>query len=313
MKKKLVFILFVVCFLLARPSDSAAQHRIDTVYLSTLYTTHLIFSNDLLYADLSNPTYVAAKIIEQSSNMLAVKARSVFTEYTSISALESNGTMHTFIVKFREHPKDLVIDLRIEQVQMPEPPKYQSKTAEMIESAKASDDSRKEERKDRKKKDDTKGKAAFDPSNVSQWKTGSAPVLKDIVSRPQALYHVGTEEYDIVAMCEDICSYSDITYMTFSVRNRSGISYEIADATFVIESKRNGKKTVKYDKTVFPKSRYGSLCAGPGEYTRMSYSFDKMTLSKDQVLKVYLYEVNGQRNLVMTIDTDDINKAKSAL
>ena len=41
----------------------------------------------------------------------------------------------------------------------------------------------------------------------------------------------------------------------------------------------------------------------------MAYSFKKMTLSKDQVLKIYFYENGGQRNLELTIDTDDINKA----
>ena len=38
-----------------------------------------------------------------------------------------------------------------------------------------------------------------------------------------------------------------------------------------------------------------------------------MTLSEDKVLKVYLYEEVGQRNLEMTIDTKDINKAVSEL
>ena len=44
--------------------------------------------------------------------------------------------------------------------------------------------------------------------------------------------------------------------------------------------------------------------------TRMAYSFDKLTLADDQVLKVYLYEEGGQRNLVMTITARDINKAR---
>ena len=45
----------------------------------------------------------------------------------------------------------------------------------------------------------------------------------------------------------------------------------------------------------------------------MAYSFKKITLSKDQVLTVYLYEHGGQRNLEMTIDTNDINKAERSL
>ena len=34
---------------------------------------------------------------------------------------------------------------------------------------------------------------------------------------------------------------------------------------------------------------------------------------KDQVLWVYFYETGGQRELVLTIDAKDINKAKTAL
>ena len=115
--------------------------------------------------------------------------------------------------------------------------------------------------------------------------------------------------YDISVLCENIFAYSDITYIVLSLKNSSGVSYDISDATFVIESKNKGKRTVVFDKTVFPRSRYGSLSAGPGEVSRIAYSFDKMTLSKDQVLRIYFYESSGQRNMSLSVDTNDINKA----
>ena len=103
--------------------------------------------------------------------------------------------------------------------------------------------------------------------------------------------------------------YSDNTYTVLSVGNRSGVSYETGDATFVIESRKKNKRSVQYEKNLFPKGRYGSLTAKPGSVSRIAYSFDKVTLTKDQVLKVYLYETDGQRNLVMTLSARDINKA----
>ena len=66
---------------------------------------------------------------------------------------------------------------------------------------------------------------------------------------------------------------------------------------------------MQYKKNLFPKGSYGSLTAKPGSVSRIAYSFDKVTLTKDQVLKVYLYETDGQRNLVMTLSARDINKA----
>lgn len=296
MKKICVILLMLACSLVA-------QAKLDTLRISARYTTHVIFSTDLTYADLSNSTYVAGKIIEQNKNMLALKAREPFTGSCSVSALESNGTMHTFIIVYEEHPEDLVIDTRPKEV----PVTYASPTARMIaeQKEKASGTPAPQQRA-------VPNRTTPSGGNVSMWKPGSAPLLQDVVKQPQSLYHIGCKEYDIQVLCEDISSYSDITYMIISLYNKSGISYEIGDATFVIESKGGSKKrTVKFDKTVFPRNRHGKLSAAPGEYTRAAYSFDKLTLSKDQVLRIYLYENDGQRNLVMTVNANDINKART--
>jgi len=268
-------IILSVALLLSAWNLSA---QTDTLYLSASYTTHIIFSTDLTYADLSNNKVIAARIVEQNKNMLAVKARSSFAELTSLSALESNGNMHTWIVKYTPSPSELIIDTR---------------AGKQIPGSATSDRTR-----DR---------------GVSRNGHSDAPVLSDIIHKRQGLYHLGASQYDVSVLCENIFAYSDITYIVLSLKNSSGVSYEISDATFVVESKKKGKRTVMFEKTLFPRSRYGSLSAGPGDVARIAYSFDKMTLSRDQVLKVYFYETSGQRNLYLTIDTEDINKASRPL
>ena len=248
----------------------------DTLSISTAYTTHVIFSTDLTYADLSNNKIVAAKIIEQNKNMLAIKARTPFEEYTSVSALESNGKMYTFIVRFDPSPQELVIDTRVDH-------------------------------------DEINPRGKNSGSQVSLRRKTDAPRLSELARKKQRLFHIGAKKYDIRLLCEDIVSYSDITYITLSVQNASGVSYDIKDATFVLESKKRSKRSVVIEKTIFPEGRHGSLNCPVGEKTKMAYSFKKITLSKDQVLKVYLYEHGGQRNLEMTIDTNDINKAERSL
>jgi len=268
--------LFIISAFLLLALQGHAQT--DTLYLSSSYTTHIIFSTDLTYADLSNNKLIAARIVEQNKNMLAVKARSPFTELTSLSALESNGNMHTWIVCYDSSPKELIVDTRVSRQRPEELPV-------------------------------SKGR----DRGVSKNGHADAPVLSDIINTRQGLYHLGTSQYDISVLCENIFAYSDITYIILSLKNSSGVSYDISDATFVVESKKKDKRTVMFEKTLFPRSRYGSLSAGAGEIARIAYSFDKMTLSKDQILKVYLYESSGQRNLCLTIDTDDINKAAKPL
>ena len=247
----------------------------DTLKISTSFTTHVIFKTDITYADLSNSSTVAARIVEQNKNILALKARTEFEEATSVSALEANGQMHTFIVLYEPSPKELIIDTR---------------------------------------KDDSSRASPSDISGegVTINRKADAPPLDVALKAEPRLFHIGDRKYGIRALCENIVSYSDITYIILSLKNKSSVSYDISDATFVIESKKKGKRTVMFEKTIFPDGKHGSLSAAPGESSRIAYSFPKMTLSTDQVLKVYLYENSGQRNLCLTLDSKDVNSAESS-
>ena len=256
----------------------AHAQKIDTLRLSTLYTTHVIFPTELIYADLSNSRIVAAKIIDQNKNMLAIKAREPFTTSASVSALESGGAMHTYVLVYDEHPEKLVIDERL-------------KGNEQEESY-------------------SRGKNVIQRKEVLQSSaTQSAPALQDVVRGKQRLFHIGDKAYDLTFLCKDVFVYRDNSYLVLSISNRSAVSYEAVDATFVIESRRKGKRTVQYEKNLQPKGRHGSVCCAPGSTSSIVYTFDKITLTKDQVLRVYLYETGGQRNLVMTFSPNDLNKA----
>ena len=95
-------------------STGAVLHaqEVDTLHLSTLYTTHVVVRSNLVYADLSNTRLVAAKIVDQNRTMLALKAREPFDVPSSVSALESDGITNTFVVAYREHSDQLVVDMR---------------------------------------------------------------------------------------------------------------------------------------------------------------------------------------------------------
>jgi hypothetical protein len=280
-------IITILTMLLALSVQARSQQRTDTLRVSDLFTTHIIFNTDLIYADLSNSQACAAKILEQSKNMMALKARSPFTTPLSVSALESNGAMHTYIVVFDENPDSLVYDMRQDRRPTPD----------------SGDGGAIKESKKKKGETDVAG----------LYRRFDAPLLQDVVAAPQSLWHISTRQYSIEVTCTTTMSYSDITYMVFSIRNSSGVSYECPDATFVVESKKRSKRGVVYDRNIFPKSRYGTASCAPKQETRIGYSLDKVSLAKDQVLRVYFYEEGGQRELVLTIDARDINHAKTSL
>ena len=97
-------------------------------------------------------------------------------------------------------------------------------------------------------------------------------------------------------------------YVVLSLRNSSSTGFTTSDATFVIEDRKRHKRAVRIEKSIFPSTSFGSLSATGGAFSKAVYSFDKLTISKDQVLKIYIYEESGQRNLEMTISAKEINR-----
>ena len=55
---------------------------------------------------------------------------------------------------------------------------------------------------------------------------------------------------------------------------------------------------------------YGLGTVTPSSEGRMVFTFDKLALLRGQVLRVYIYEDGGARNLVMTLSQKDINQLR---
>ena len=88
------------------------------------------------------------------------------------------------------------------------------------------------------------------------------------------------------------------------------MSYELATLRFAVESRRRTKRGLQYEKGVFPRQTYGLGAVAPGAEGRMVFTFDKIALVKGQVFRVYFYEKGGVRNMVMTMNVNDVNKAE---
>lgn len=273
----------------ARPA--AGLEQLDVVEVSDIYTTHLIFSTDINYADLSEPQNLTGKLVDQGKNKLAIKARAPFQGTANISVEEANGVFHTYLLKYVHSPSELVFDTRDKT--LGRRGAATDTTASILYGS-------------REKEANMTARRGL---SANELKRSDAPLLSEVVEKRQSLFHTGVKSYRITLMCENIFAYSDITYLVFSLKNDSGISYETGDATFILESNNGSRRKIVYESNIFPKNKFGKLTTAPYSESRVAYSFDKVTLSKDQVLKVYIYEKNGSRNLVLTLTDKDINGA----
>ena len=263
--------LLIVIFLLGcLCSEIASAQAPDTLFISTSQTVHIRFASELKYVNLGDRV-ILAKIVDGSKDFVAVKAREAFDYCTTMSCLEATGAMHTFRVAYREHPVRLDVDTRIPE-----------------------------------------GQDAL-PFSLSSSAGGSPPAsftLEEFASMKQELYHIGTKDYGIEILCENVFYKDDVLFLLASLRNTSAVSYEMSEPRFAVESKRRTKRGLQYEKAQFPKQVYGLGTVPPDSEGRLVFTFDKIALTRGQVFRVYFYEKGGARNLVLTLSQNDINGAK---
>lgn len=262
MRRVILFAVLLTAFV-----NVATASSIDTVYISTMSTTHIRFSSELKYVDLSNKV-LSARIVEGSKDIVAVKAKEAFEFTTTMSCLEADGRLHTFIVAYDENPEVLIVDMRRFSVR----PGMTDMT-DMTDMTKP------------------------EILDLSGWTPDVAEVLDSL---EREIYHIGDVAYDIKVLCENVIIKDDVTYIVLSIENSSAVSYSMSSPRFVIESKRKTKRGLVYEKQLFPKRTSGECTVAPGTMSRLVFSFDKVTLVKGQVFRIYLYEDDGPRNFVLS-------------
>ena len=279
MKTKLLIAILLLGWLC---SEIASAQALDTLFISTTQVVHIRFGSELKYVNLGNKAIVA-KIVDGSKDYVAVKAREPFDICTSMSCLESTGAMHTFLVAYREHPSRLNIDTR-GTAASPEAPAPGEAASPFSFSS---------------------------PSYADGGPSASSPIeFESLVSMKPELFHLGTSGYGIDILCENIFYKDDVLFLLISLKNGSAVSYALSDPRFSVESKRRTKRGLQYEKAIFPRQAYGLGVTAPDGTSRPIFTFDKVTLTRGQVLRVYFYERGGSRNFCITLSPNDINKAR---
>ena len=263
MRRVILFAVLLTAFV-----NVATASSIDTVYISTMSTTHIRFISELKYVDLSNKV-LSARIVEGSKDIVAVKAKEAFEFTTTMTCLEADGRLHTFIVAYDESPEVLIVDMRRSPVRPEMTDMTKPRVTDLVQE------------------------------NLDE-KVGVLDSLE------REIYHIGDVAYDIKVLCENVIIKDDVTYIVLSVENGSAVSYSMSSPRFVIESKRKTKRGLVYEKQLFPKHTSGKSVTAPGTVSRMVFSFDKVTLVKGQVFRIYLYEDDGPRNFVLSFGVRDV-------
>lgn len=309
-----------------------AQPAMRTIEIGQQVTTHILFASDLTYVDISTPENIAAKVVDASKNMLAIKARKEFDYQTTVSALEANGTMHTFYVRYNASPTQLLVDMRQNEVSYAGGGEVNTQVRPQQESGSGMLPSQVVSQQQGQQQGSRRGGSQkpargqgsgngqqqgsgsgvnVASSQTSNFGRGNAPTLEEVLNKDRNLFHVSDRSYRLEADCVNVYAYSDQIYVVLQLKNNSDIGYEAGDAQFTIENRKTTAKTLSTDKSVWPRSSFGTLSCPPGGETKIGYTIPKLTLQKNEVMRIYIYEKNGNRNLFLTLSDTDINYAVS--
>lgn len=280
--------IFIACvFAFACLATASAQK--DTLEISTLYTTYIRFPIEVLTAERSDSENVIGEIVQESKNLVRLRATRPFTRTSNVTVIDSKGFLHTYYIKYTEHPKQTYYDKSgaSEGQSASTPAGYSESSADGRGG----------------------GQGRNTGTKVSNLRMDDAPSLQDIINYEQNVFHLSTRKGRIVLACENIFTYSDMLYIILRIDNRSGVSYESDGATFTRATMSRKSKIPLSTNNLYPKNRFGSLTVPPGQSGRLAYSLDKLTLATDQVLQISVPERNGSREFNLTLTAEDVNLA----
>lgn len=296
----------------------AASAQTDTVYVSTRFTTHLVFSTEITYGDISSSENVGHRIAGQNKNILALKAMRPFGDFISVSVQEANDALHTFLVGYKDSPEQLVVEVgKVVDRNTPvgstvvvqkETPRYEIHPPKNTRRKSVYEE--REVTVTLPFPADPKA-AAPKPSKVRKGEYSRGPLtMSEAVRSNREIFHIADREYGVSAQCENIFIYGNTITFVLSIVNESGKRFPCDDACFRVESRRHGKRVVPYVNNLTPRNSYGRVSTEPGSSSRVAYCFDTFTVLKDQIVVIDIKEADDQRQLRLVLSADDINKAR---
>jgi len=245
-------------------------------------TTHLIFPSAIRYVDLGSENITADKAGD-AGNVLRIKAAvKDFTEETNCTVITDIGKFYHFNIRYSDYPEALAFSLLKEEM----------KSTGSLTPTEESEALFKE--------------LGSDPPALSHL------VMEAIYKRDKRFVrHIGSESFGIKVSLKGIYTLNGKLFFYLQFDNSTNIPFTIDFISFKIMDKKIGKRTVIQEQTVEPLGKYKELDQIPGTSTeRNVYLLEQRTIADDKQLIIEIFEKNGGRHQVLTLENEDLIKAR---
>lgn len=244
-------------------------------------TTHLLFSSPIRYVDLGSNALIAGKA-QQAENVLRVKAnKAYFDQETNLTVICDDGSFYTFNVKYADEPEKLNIDISESLLQGNR--KFPNKQTVFFE----------ELGNESPRWVDLVMRSIYDENNTE-------------------IRHIGSKAHGIHFRLKGLYTENGLLYFHTLLENRTRVPFEIDFISFKIIDKKLLKKTAIQEKQVQPLRMYHFVNEVKGKSKERSiFCLGKLTLPKDKILVVSVFEKNGGRHQTFELESKDWQKAQN--
>lgn len=245
-------------------------------------TVHVIFPASIQYVDLGSNMIVAGKA-GTSENVLRVKAaiRDFETE-TNMAVITEEGSYYTFNIKYADEPEKLNVEMK-----------------DFMHD----------------------GIAVNRPNNSMEIylkELGSeSPRIVHLINRSihkndkRLVKHIGSKRFGIQYLLKGIYTHNNLLYLHTSIKNSSNVPFDVDFIRFKIVDKKVAKQTAIQETVIYPLRAHNFITVVGGNQTENTvFTIDKMTIPNSKQLIIELFEKNGGRNQIFTIQNDDLLRAE---
>lgn len=283
MKKLLQTILFLVAaFALGNAYGQTSgktfplDSKIEPYALQVGYdkTTILIFPAAISQDGIDRGSNgIIAKTVSSVDNILKVKANTKgFTE-TNLTVITVDGKVYPFTINYSDDPPDAPIDMG-------------------------------------KQGQHEKQLASFSGRELNTEQIND--LCKEVANKEKFL-HQKTKSFKIKLQLEGIYITKDVMFYQFRLKNKSAIDYKIDFSRFYIRDRKRVKRTAQHEKEIQPLQIYyenGMEHTSGKTSQTIVVAFSKFTIADHKNFVIQLFEKQGDRNLELKINGNNIVKAR---
>jgi hypothetical protein len=297
-KLKLLALAVVMVF----SFQGMAQNKIDTFEIAVMKNVQFIFPDQIIENSIEFGSLAIEYKLDRNQLLVFSKQQNFFTTNMILQTLGDKKRYYMFILTYNENPKSLFNVVKNS---------WSIHEEEVQELREEVPDQRYPLSSEKESIREVKGVTKNEPAKPLTLE-GMAQKVETLKSTHSS---IGLKENRMLLYIDAIYIKGDQLFIRTNLLNESAVRYDIDLVNISVIGKQGGKKRVTDVNPsldiLFPSVTDIEVSIGENETYSRVFVIDKITFNKKEMLHLEFRERNGDRNIEVSISSDDILTAQT--